>query len=154
MATFGFLEEVLGKAIFSFTAMKQYAAVETDAAFEAWLQEPEGLERVLTDPLSGLIDQLGRAVEEYPEATTEGLEDLLGDLREAARIRNVLCHGSWRAPDETGASKPLFVEHKGEVFDTAIDCGFLDQVQQHVVELSCRVVNLVTIMGWRFPGSL
>ena len=74
-------------------------------------------------------------------------------LREASRIRNVLCHGSWRTPDKNGASTPLFVDRKGEVFDTAVDCAFLDQVQRHVAELACGVVDLVANMGWRFPGS-
>ena len=154
VATFGFLEEVLGKAIFAFTVRKQHAASESDEAFEAWLQKPEGLERALTDPLIGLIDQLARAVEEYSNAKIPGLEDLLGHLREASRIRNVLCHGSWRSPDEAGASKPLFVERKGQMFETAIDCEYLDRVRQHVVKLACAVVNLVTTRGWQFPGSL
>ena len=47
-------------------------------------------------------------------------------LREASRIRNVLCHGSWRTPDKNGASTPLFAERRGEVFDTAVDCAFPD----------------------------
>ena len=152
VATFGFLEEVLGRAIYAFTVKKQSAELDSHEAFEAWLRNPEGLERALTDPLARLIDQLAGVVHEYSAAS---VDDLLDHLREASRMRNVLCHGSWGVPDETGASKPLFIERKGEmVFDTAIDGAFLDQVRQHVVELACAVVNLVTNMGWRFPGSI
>ena len=154
VATFGFLEEVLGKSIYAFTVRKQHAASESDEAFEAWLRKPEGLEQALTDPLTGLIGQLARAVEEYSNERSGGLEDLIGQLREASRLRNVLCHGSWRSPDETGASKLLFVDRRHVVFESAIECGFLDQIRQHVVELACAVVNLVTNMGWQFPGSL
>ena len=105
VATFGFLEEVLGKAIFSFTAATRYAEAESDEAFRTWLQRPEGLERVLTDPLSGLIKQLDQSVKKHPDANGDGFEELLADLRKASRIRNALCHGSWRASDETGASE-------------------------------------------------
>ena len=155
VATFGFLEEILGRAIYAFTAKKQSAEADSDAAFQAWLRNPEGLERALTDPLAALIDQLARVVEEYSDARTGGIEDLIDHLRKASRMRNVLCHGSRGIPDETGASKPLFVERKGEaMFDTAIDEAFLNQVRQHVVELACAAVNLVTNMGWQFPGSL
>ena len=155
VATFGFLEEVLGKAIYAFTVKKQSAEADSDAAFEAWLRNPEGLERALTDPLAGLIDQFERAVQEYSDGGTGEIEVLLDHLSKASRMRNVLCHGSWGIPDETGASKPLFVERKGEMmFDTAIDGAFLDQVRQHVVELACAVINQVTNMGWQFPGSL
>lgn len=150
VATYGFLEEILGKAIFAFTATKRYEEAEVEAAFAEWLPT---LERALTNPLGNLIDQYGKAVRDHPEGVVEGLDELLGHLREAARLRNVLCHGSWSAPDENGASLPLFVDQKLNVFDTAIDYAFLDQVQRHVAEVSCAVLNSVTQMGWQFPGS-
>ena len=61
VATYGFLEEILGKAIFSFTATKRYDATEVDAAFEKWLPT---LERALTNSLGNLIDRYGKAVRE------------------------------------------------------------------------------------------
>ena len=150
VATYGFLEEMLGKAIFSFTATKRYKATEVDAAFEEWLPT---LKRALKDPLGGLINLYGKAVRDHPVAAVEDLDVLLDRLREAARLRNVLCHGSWSAPDQNGASVPLFVDRKLNVFDTPIDCAFLDQVQRHVAEVSCAVISSVTYMGWRFPGT-
>lgn len=150
VATFGFLEEALGKAIFSFTATRPYDEDEIDQAFERWLPT---LERALTDPLGNLVDTYGKAVREHPAATIENLGDLLDDLRKASSIRNVLCHGSWRLPDKDGASKPFFVNRQNVVLDIAIDCQFLAQKQRHVAELACAVVNSVTYMGWQFPGS-
>lgn len=93
VATYGFLEEMLGKAIFAFTATRRYDATEVDAAFEEWLPT---LERALTNPLGNLIDQYGKAVREHPDAVVDDLDSLLDHLRKAARLRNVLCHGSWR----------------------------------------------------------
>lgn len=150
VATFGFLETVLGKAIFSFTATQPYDASEIDSAYEKWLPE---LERALTDPLGNLIKKFGESVRKHPDATIQNLDDLLADLHQASNIRNVLCHGSWEPPDADGKSVPFFVNRKKEVFGTAIDCQFLNQVQQHVAELSCAIINTVTYMGWRFPGS-
>ena len=43
-----FIEEVLGKAIFAFTATRKYEAQEIEDAYEAWLPR---LERALTDQL-------------------------------------------------------------------------------------------------------
>ena len=59
IATFGFLEEVLGKAIFAFTATTRYPESDVEAAFDKWLPT---LERALIDPLAGLIDAYGKAV--------------------------------------------------------------------------------------------
>lgn len=151
VGTFGFLEETLGRAIFSFTATRQYTEHEIQAAYEKWLPT---LQRALSDPLGQLIDTYGRAVREHQDATIENLSELLADLRAAAVVRNVISHGSWRAPDESGQSLPLFINRQGERFDTPIDTAFLDKVQRHAGELACAVVNTVTHMGWQFPGSL
>ncbi len=150
VATFGFLEETLGKAIFSFTATKPYREDEIQKAYAEWLPK---LEHALTDQLRRLITSYGNAVSEHPSATVSNLDELLDDLREASKIRNVLCHGSWRSPDAAGASITFFVNHQKEVFDTAVDIDFLNRVQRHAVGLVCAVVDSVTHMGWQFPGS-
>jgi hypothetical protein len=150
IATFGFLEEALGKAIFAFTATTRYSESEVAAAFEKWLPT---LERALFDPLAGLIDAYGKAVRTNPEATITNLDDLLNELRRASVIRNVLCHGSWRPPDASGKSLPLFVNRQKMVWDTPIDIPYLKQTQKAVTELACEVVTTVTHMGWQFPGS-
>ena len=150
VATFGFLEEVLGKAIFSFTGTKPYAESEVESAYAAWLPK---LEHALTDALGNLINNYAKAVKEHPEATIENLDDLVSDLKKASEIRNVLCHGSWRLPNEQGAAVPFFVNTQKMVFETAVDIQFLKQTQRHVAELACAVVNTVTHMGWQFPGS-
>ena len=150
IATFGFLEEVLSKAVFSFTATRPCNENEIQKAYDEWLPL---LERTLVDPLGNLIDIYGKSVCNHSNASIENFDNLLKYLREASKIRNVLCHGSWRRPDSDGASVPFFVNRQKEVFKTAIDCQFLIKVQQHVSELACEVISTVTHMGWRFPGS-
>ena len=150
VATYGFLEEVLGKAIFSFSSTRHHEEHEIEGAFKKWLPT---LVRALYDPLGGLISSYEKAVRDNQSATIANLDELTADLRKAAKLRNVLCHGPWRLPDENGASRPFFVNNKKEVFDTAIGIDWLAQVQRHVAELACAVVNTVTHMGWQFPGS-
>ncbi len=150
IATFGFLEDVLSKAIFAFTATRPYEENEIQQAYLDWLPK---LEHALTDQLGSLIDTYGKSVRDNPHATIEDLDFLISELQDASRIRNVLCHGSWGVPDANGASVPFFVNRKLEIFDTAIDCQFLDQVQASVAELACLVISTVTHMGYQFPGS-
>jgi len=149
VATFGHLEEVLGKAIFALTATVRYDEAEIQGAFERWLPT---LERALTDPLGGLIESYGKAYRSHPDATFDNLDDLLDELRRASAIRNVLCHGSWRKPGAEGRSLPLFVNRQKEVFCTPVDIEFLRQTQRAAVELVCHVINSITTMGWQFPG--
>lgn len=150
VATFGFLEEILAKAIFAFTATRPYDEAEIQQAYDAWLPK---LERTLVDPLGNLIDAYGKAVRDHPDATIANLDHLMSDLRKASEMRNILCHGSWRPPTADEASVPFFVNRKKLVVDTAMNHDFLTQVQRHVAELACAVMNTVTHMGWRFPGS-
>jgi hypothetical protein len=150
VATFGFLEEVLGKAIFSFTGTREVPEDQIQAEYEKWLPK---LQRALSDPLGGLIDSYGKAVRDNKAATITNLDSLLEDLRKAAELRNVICHGSWRLPDKDGRSVPLFVDKKNRIFETPIDIAYLLQLRQHVVKLICDVMNTVTHMGWQFPGS-
>jgi hypothetical protein len=150
VATFGFLEETLCKAIFSFTATKHYEEEEIEAAFEKWIKL---LERSLSDPLGALIDKYENALGNHSEATFAGIEELLKDLRALSSVRNAVCHGSWRPPNETGKSCLFYVNRKGERFDTEIDVAWLVQLQAHTVEVACGVVSSVTYLGWQFPGS-
>lgn len=150
VATFGFLEETIAKAIFAFTGTREIPADEIEGEFEKWLST---LQKAVGDPLGGLIDAYGKAVRQHPDATLTNLQDLLDDLRKAAELRNVLCHGSWRVPDTAGRSIPHYVDRKKRVFETPIDVAYLDQARRHVVELACAVINSVTHMGWQFPGS-
>ena len=150
VATFGFLEEVLLRAIFALTLTTPYDEREIDAAYAAWLPK---ITRSLSDPLGNLIDTYGKAAREHPDVRVECLEDLLADLRTACKTRNAICHGSWQAPDSEGRSIPFYVNKQGEKFETAVDCDFLDQLQKAVAGLACTVINTVTHMGLQFPGS-
>ena len=150
VATFGFLEEVLTKAIFAFTSMKEFSETEAEEEYRKWTQL---LEKTISDPLGGLIEKYGKAIRNNPDTVIENLEELLCDLRNAAKVRNVLCHGSWRQPDQNGASVPFFVNTKQEIFETAIDVDFLKKTRAHVTDLACTIIDSVSFSGWQFPGS-
>lgn len=151
VATFGFLEDTLCKAIFAFTATTEYEESEIEEAYKNWLPMQE---RALVDPLGNLIDVYGKAVRNNSGATIENLDALLEDLRSASKFRNVICHGSWGLPDAKGAAVPSFVNKQKEVFATPIDKAFLDQLQKSTNGLACTVIDSVTHMGWQFPGSI
>lgn len=150
VATFGFLEETLAKAIFAFTATTEYDEEAVAAALEKW--QPT-LERALTDALGGQISAYENAVKAHGGLQMVNFDELIEDLKAATSVRNALCHGSWRAPNASGASVPFFVDRKLRRFDTAVDLEFLRRVRRHVVELAFTVIGTVTSMGWQFPGS-
>ena len=150
VATFGFLEETLGKAIFALTATRRYEEDEINDAYAKWLPT---LNRAVSDPLVRLIDAYGKALRDHPDVKYAGADTLIDDLRSAAKLRNVFCHGSWRVPDADGKSLPFFITSKMLIFDTPIDVAHLRQTRAGIVELVCVVMNSVTHMGWQFPGT-
>ena len=151
VATFGFLEEVLMRAIFALTVTTHYEESEIESAYAAWAPK---MTRWLSDPLGSLIDAYGKAVREHSSARIEDLDDLITDLRNACKIRNAICHGSWRAPDDTEASVPFYVNRQGEIFETPVDRAFLEQLRKATTDLACSVIDTITHMGWQFPGSI
>lgn len=150
IATFGFLEETLGKAIFALTATTEYSEEEIGKVREKWGDQ---LQRALTDTLIPLVEVYAKAAREHQDSDFKNLDDLVEDIKKAANIRNALCHGSWRLPNEEGKSKLFFFNKKGEQFDSLIDVEWLRGVQAHLVNLIGAVISSVTVMGWQFPGG-
>jgi len=151
IATFGFLEEVLGKAIFVFTATREYLT-ENDckADYEKW--HPK-LEKALSDTLNPLIDTYGKAVRDHHSDMPVNFKKLIDDLRDAASHRNVLCHGSWGMPDDDGKSVPRYINRQTQIFTSKVDVPYLEQTQTGTAELGVAVINTVTQAGFQFPGS-
>lgn len=152
VATFSFLEGILKRAIFALTATRRYdSAEETEAAYEAWLLH---LQQVLTDQLWKLAEKYGEAVRSHADSTILNVHTLVDEIKEAAKIRNVLCHGAWlNIPNEEGKAIPFFVNKNNKKFAIPIDIDYLRNVQQGITKLACIVINSVTHMGWQFPGS-
>lgn len=150
IATFGFLENTLARAIFSFTSKKGVAENRSEHGFKNWAQT---LEHALFDPFGGLITSYADAVRADKNSNVVNIEKLIEDLRAVSIIRNVLCHSSWNTPDDQGRSIPFFVDRRMNVFDEPIDVAYLHQLQRHVAELALDVINTVTQSGWQFPGT-
>lgn len=150
IASFGFLENILAKAIFAFTATRQHPPEHIEAAYEAWLKK---LEKALTDQLWNLAESYGKAAKEHQSITTSNIDELVGSIKRAAVVRNVLCHASWPPPSPDGFCTPFFVNRKLEMFTSLVDTEYLKQVHLHVSELSCIIIDSVTHMGLQFPGS-
>lgn len=150
VGTFGFLENTLARAIFAFSGTREYAEDDVQSAFGAWLPK---LEKSLSDTLHPLIGAYEREVLSHQHTKPENFDVLIRDLKEAAELRNVLCHGSWSVPDAAGASVPFYMRSKDKmIFDSPVDVAYLKQTQKGTMELVAAVINTVTVMGYRFPG--
>lgn len=150
VATFGTLEGVLGRAIFALTGTAPVLSDDAAAEVTAWSRK---LERSLFESLGPLIDLYCSAARAHPNAATGQLGELEARLREAKRLRDVLCHGEWDSPTASGHTTPRFVDRKLQEFTTSVDVAFLDQTQRAVAELICDVMDSVTTIGIRFPGT-
>jgi len=151
VATFGFLEEALAKAIFALTATSPVP--EGKDEFEAVQEWIASLELTISDTLGQLIIRYEKALKAHPEQNVIGIETLVDDLRSAASIRNAVCHGSWGPPDQSGASLPFFIDRKLRKLETRFDIEKLDRLRAGTLELTCSVINSVTHMGYQFPSS-
>jgi hypothetical protein len=150
VATFGYLEDILARAIVALSATQQFPPDQLEAEYEKFISTAE---KAATDPLGSLITTYEKIFQAHTEAKMEGFDKLIEDLRKSSGIRNMICHARWLAPDEQGYSRPRFMTTKGKTPETGVDTEYLNQVQSAVAEIACNVENSVTHLGWQFPGS-
>jgi hypothetical protein len=150
VAAFGFLEEMLSKAIFALTGAKEFDPAGDPEAFNAWIKT---LEKALTDQLGGLIVRYESALSENQRTKGNDYTNQIAGLKSAKDIRHALCHGSWGKPDEAGLTVPKFVNRRLEVFETPIGIAFLRQTRSALRHMICDVLDSVTSVGYQFPGS-
>lgn len=150
IATFGFLEMVLGKAIFALTLTRTCTGAEVAAAEELLTKT---FEHALSDTLRPLAESFRKAVIANHSSVVEDVDVLVKNIKAAAKIRDILCHASWDSPDSEGMSLPFFVNTKKEIVETKMNAAFLRQTQEGVVEIVCDVIESVTKMGYQFPGG-
>lgn len=150
VATFGFIEEMLGKAIYALTGTKKFDPEGDPEAFEKWIKT---LERALTGQLSALIGDYEIALKGNERTASVDHCSLIVELQKAKDIRNTVCHCSWGKPDEEGRTTPTFVNRHLEVFQTPVDVQFFQRVRTELRLLACDVMDSVTSVGYKFPGS-
>jgi hypothetical protein len=150
VASFGFLEEMLGKAIYALTGTKEFDPAGDPEAFNNWIKT---LEKALTDQLGALITRYAQALSENQRTKGNDYSNQIAGLKQAKDIRNALCHGSWGKPDDVGHTVPKFVNWKLEIFETPVDPKFLRQTRAALRHMICDVLDSVTSVGYQFPGS-
>ncbi|WP_073957334.1 hypothetical protein [Thalassospira sp. TSL5-1] len=144
IATFGFLEEMLGRAIIAITGSKQVPETDAQEALDVWQKI---VEKALHRPLGVLIDMYHKALKDHPKAHVLNVDELIEDLKKVAQYRNPLCHGSWRIPDGNGFSELFYIDRELRIFDTPLDQGILEKLQVEASTIACRVYNSITQLG-------
>ena len=151
IATISFLEETLKKTIYVITGAQKVSGDDShEEEFEAWTKS---LKIAISDPLNPLIKKYEQAVVKDKRFSVNNLESFLAELRELKEWRNILCHGSWRPPNEDGKSCPLFVKKNGDVFKGEIDTELLKKIQIEAAKICCVMMDSITSQGFQFPGS-
>lgn len=164
VATFAYLEHILKDAILAITSVQPIPESEVDEAFETWLK---AVDKTIVASMAFLITSFEKAVQDHLDTEKKELARLVNELEKAKAYRDVICHGAWQAaPDEDGKSIPRFVkrditakERKALpledklIFESGVDAELLNSIRISVVELSCDIINVVTEMGYKFPGS-
>lgn len=149
VATFGFIEGELAKAIFALTGAQEFDPRADSEVFNSWIKT---LKRALTDQLGGLISSYEKALKENPRTRKHDFSRLIADLKKAKEIRNALCHGSWGKPNDQGCTVPMFVGRDLNIFATPVDVAFFKQTRVALRDIICDIIDSVTKVGYKFPG--
>ena len=154
VAAFTHLEDMLARACFGMTGSRQYANFEdAKAAFPQW----EGaLKASLTDSLGPLTSKLGKAFRNDDRLQGDFADDIIVRL-DALRVwRNALCHGAWQGFAADGSTS-LRHFRKGddgpELLHNRLTIEYISSIRAEAVALTVDVVDIVSTVGVRFPGT-
>lgn len=150
IGSFGYLEEVLARALFVITGSRHVPGRGPEDDFRAWLHALDKNIRLTLFPLSHMLENELREDARFDDIDTLPIFESMSRL---TRIRNVLSHASWRAPDGEGKSHLFHVDKTLGAFEDPVDLEFLQQVQSETAQLCCDIMDLVTGIGLPFSGK-
>ena len=101
--------------------------------YERWSDRTK---KSLEASLGFLIDEFEKELSEETTLESEiskqiDLPKLIEKLREAKKLRDILCHASWSTGKTREKAKPFFMNRKEEIFDTECDIAYLKQSRPH-----------------------
>lgn len=157
VASFGFLEWTLRRAIFALTGDHPAPSEEVELQ-QAMTEWSDRLTKVTTSTLVTLAKAFETAAQAHGRADVAYVSELVRDIKEAAHVRNAICHASWN-PITADSAQPMYIAavvggvKEPSVFETSVDVAWLDQVQRHAAALACSTMDVVTTLGLAFPGT-
>ena len=140
IASFGFLEEALKRAIFALS-LEGLGKRPDDRALASFLQR---MEEIADDTLGTLIDQF---IKQMARAQVRGQDHLAAELRAIRRNRNLLCHASWKPSEKKGHWHPSFLNTKGEVFPNDLNADDIAAITAETLDVAARIVAIMRATG-------
>ena len=154
VAAFTHLEDMLTRAFFGLTGSRQFANMEeAKAAYPQW---EKNLKETLTDSLHALTAKLGEAFKDDERVPDGVADDLLARLNDLRVWRNALCHGAWQgfAADGSTSIRHFRKAADGpELLENRLTIEDISTIRTETVALTVDVVDIMSALGVRFPGS-
>lgn len=141
VATFGWLEEVLKRALYSLERVRMAKDV-TLLDLGRWRHH---MAEIADDSLGTLIEQLDGALRRHPGIhDRDSLNDGLVTLKQQ---RNLLCHASWSPAEQKGRWKPAFVAMKGEAVPEDMSAAEIVAIRHNAEETGKRIIAIMHMTG-------
>lgn len=141
VATFGWLEEVLKRALFSLERVR-LARDLTAAELARWRQH---MTDIADDSLGTLIEQLDSALRRHPGI--DDRDDINDRLVVLKHQRNLICHASWSPTAEKARWRPAFVAMKGESVPADLSAPELDLMRHEAEAAGRRIIAIMHLTG-------
>ena len=114
VATFGFLELIIAKALFPLTGSMEQERELTEEDFQAWIKQ---LQDALSVSIGRLAPMLETAFQEDSRISQEEKSDIIFKLEQLKQWRNILCYAAWVKFNTDGEGRPIFINWKNEIYD-------------------------------------
>ena len=154
IATFSHLEDMMARAWFGLTATREFEDMEqAEAAFPQW---EKALKESLTDSLHSLTKKLKKAFKDDDRVPDEVAGAFLARLDDVRIWRNALCHGAWQGFREDGSVGLRYfrrADEEPERLEDRLSVETLSSIRAATVDLTADLVDILSAVGVRFPGT-
>ena len=115
VATFGFLEITIARALFLLTGTAEQERELTEEDFQAWTKQ---MQNALAGSIGRLVPKLQTAFRKDSRISREDEDDVICRLEQLKQWRDIPCHAAWVEFNTEGEGRPLFVNWKSEITDS------------------------------------
>ena len=154
VAAFTHLEDMLARAFFGLSGSRRFANMEeAEAAYAQWEKD---LKDTLTDTLGPLTEKLKKALKDDDRVSDDIAEAVVARLNDLRVWRNALCHGAWQGFAADGSTSLRHFRRTSdgpELLDNRLSIEDISSIRTETVILTVDVVDIVSALGVRFPGS-
>ena len=155
VATFGFLENFMRRALFATVWSRRCNFSSVEEAKAKVRETEEKSRRSLTASFHRLIEELAQELQGDPRFPQEESAEIVRQLKDIKLYRNVICHAAWVNFDSNCSAHPVYCQRAGnevEAFDGPMSVKEMADIRDVAADIASWLALVERTVRYQFPS--